>query len=181
MALTVTGGESYIECEVCTEKSPIIWGEGNPLAPIAIILDNPGTRINKEGNEYVCPTRQTLQKAIYDAGLKSEDIYVTYLLKCRPRRSYDKQKARLFSMPYLTKQIKVLNPKLLMFLGDTAVRSVLNDNDASVKELRGMWHNIMERPSIISYHPLAVIRRPNLKNNFTQDFALLAHRFYDTN
>ena len=71
LPLEATG---YEQCEVCTEKSRIIWGEGNPKAPIVIILDNPGARENKEGKEYVCGTRQTLQKAIYEANLRTEDI-----------------------------------------------------------------------------------------------------------
>ena len=91
----------YEQCEVCSEKSRIIWGEGNPKAPIIVILDNPGAREDKEGREYVCGTRETLQKAIYQVNLKADDIYVTYLLKCRPLRKYDREKARSFSKAYL--------------------------------------------------------------------------------
>jgi DNA polymerase len=105
----------YEQCEVCTAKSRIIWGEGNPKASIVIILDNPGARENKEGEEYVCTTRQTLQKAIYEANLKPDDIYITYLLKCRPLRKYDKVKARQFSMPYLIRQIEAIRPKVFEF------------------------------------------------------------------
>jgi len=69
-------------------------GGGKPQGPIVIILDNPGARENKEGYEYVCGTRQTPQKAIYEANLKADDIYVTYLLKCRPLRKYDKEESK---------------------------------------------------------------------------------------
>ena len=79
---------AYKECEVCTEKARIIWGEGNPKAPVVIILDNPGTR-------------QTLQTALHRANLAPDDIYITYLLKCRPLRRYHKEGVRAFSKPFL--------------------------------------------------------------------------------
>ncbi|MGI6497431.1 MAG: uracil-DNA glycosylase [Oscillospiraceae bacterium] len=170
---------SYQQCEVCTEKSRIIWGEGNPKAPIVIILDNPGARETKEGNEYVCGTRQTLQKAIYASNLKPKDIYITYLLKCRPLRKYDKEKARQFSMPYLVRQIEAIRPRFLICLGDTVVQTVFGDNEAHVKNLRGSWHTVMSCPTIVSYHPLAVRRRPNLAHPFTRDFEMLARCYHN--
>lgn len=97
---------NYMECEVCTPKSRIIWGEGNPKAPVIIILDNPGAREDNEGKQYVCGTR-------------ADDVYLTYLLKCRPLRSYDKQKARSFSKPFLERQIRTIQPRYIVCLGDT--------------------------------------------------------------
>lgn len=167
----------YEQCEVCTGKSRIIWGEGNPKAPIVIILDNPGARENKEGEDYVCGTRQTLQKAIYAANLKADDIYITYLLKCRPLRKYDKAKARKFSMPYLIRQIEAIQPRFIVCLGDTVVQAMLDDSEAQVKDLRGSWHTVMGYQAIVSYHPLAVRRRPNLANNFARDFEMLAQSY----
>lgn len=166
----------YERCEVCTGKSRVIWGEGNPKAPIIIILDNPGARENK-GNEYVCGTRQTLQEAIGRVDLKSDNIYITYLLKCRPLRKYDKDRARQFSMPYLIQQIKTIQPKLIVCLGDTVAQAMFGDSEAHVKDLRGSWHIIMGYPTLVSYHPLAVRRRPNLMNHFIQDLEMLAHRY----
>ncbi len=55
----------YEQCEACTQKSRVIWGEGNPGAPIFVILDNPGAREDREGRGFTCRTRQTLQMAIY--------------------------------------------------------------------------------------------------------------------
>lgn len=60
---------SYDQCEVCSQGSRIVWGEGNPKASIAIILDNPGAREDKEGSAYVCGTRQTLQKELHEVNL----------------------------------------------------------------------------------------------------------------
>ena len=152
----------YEECEVCTPKSRIIWGEGNPKASIVVILDNPGARENKEGKEYVCGTRVTLQTAINNVNLTENDVYITYLLKCRPLRSYDKDRARSFSKPFLEQQIKETNPKFIVCLGDTVVQWMFGDSEAHVKDLRGKWHSLLGCDTMVSYHPLAVRRRPNL-------------------
>ncbi|MDI9476325.1 MAG: uracil-DNA glycosylase [Natronincolaceae bacterium] len=168
----------YKQCEVCTQKSRVIWGEGNPKAPIVVVLDNPGAREDKEGREYVCGTRQTLQTAIYRVGLDVNNVYITYLLKCRPLRQYDKARARAFSKPFLIQQIKKMQPEFVVYLGDVVVQSVFDDNEAHVKNLRGAWHTIMGYPSVVSYHPLAVRRRPNLTSRFMEDWEMLSRRFF---
>ena len=163
----------YKQCEVCTQGSRIIWGEGNPNALIIVVLDNPGAREDKEGTEFVCGTRQTLQRAIFDVGLDTEDIYMTYLLKCRPLRKYDKEGARAFSKPFLFEQIRSKDPKFLVCLGDTVVQSIFDDVGAHVKGLRGRWHDVLGYRTMISYHPLAIRRRPNLKQKFMADWQML--------
>lgn len=126
-------GKKYGECEVCTPKSRIIWGEGNPKAPIIVILDNPGAREDKEGKEYVCGTRATLQTVLHQVNLTVDDIYITYLLKCRPLRFYDKEEARSFSKPFLEQQIKTIQPKFIVCLGDTVVQRMFDNNESHVK------------------------------------------------
>lgn len=168
---------NYAECEVCTPKSRVIWGEGNPKAPIVVILDNPGAREDNAGIKYVCGTRATLQAAIHQVNLTADNIYLTYLLKCRPLRRYDKEKARAFSKPFLEQQIKTIRPKLIVCLGDTVVQRMFENKEVHVKDLRGRWHYLMGYPTIVSYHPLAVRRRPNLRKQFLEDWAMLAERF----
>lgn len=168
----------YLQCEVCSPKSRMIWGEGNPRASIVIILDNPGEREDKEGQAYVCGTRQTLQATLHDVHLTPNDVYITYLLKCRPLGRYHKEEARAFSKPFLEEQIKKIQPKFLLCLGDVVVQSMFNNNKVHVKDLRGVWHDVMGFSTIVSYHPLAVRRRPNIKKNFMHDLNLLASRFH---
>ena len=169
---------AYEQCEVCSEKSRIIWGEGNPQAPIVVILDNPGAREDKEGQAFVCGTRQTLQAAIDQVKLTAKDVYLTYLLKCRPLRRYNKEAARAFSKPFLLGQLETIKPKFIVCLGDTVVKTLFDDDEAQVKNLRGKWHSVLGFPAIVSYHPLAVRRRPNLRPHFLEDWEMLARRFF---
>jgi DNA polymerase len=166
--------DDYRQCEICTSKSPVIWGEGNPRADIMVIVDNPGAREDKDGTEYVCGTRETLQKGLHQANLRMDDIYLTYLLKCRPLRRYNKEEIRAFSKPFLVRQIEKMQPEYLVCLGDVVVQVMFDDQDAHVKNLRGSWHVVLGFPCLVSYHPLAVRRRPNLMPQFIDDWNRLA-------
>jgi uracil-DNA glycosylase len=171
----------YEQCEICTPNSRIIWGEGNPLAPIAIILDNPGAREDREGNEYICGTRRTLQEAIHNAGLAANDVYLTYLLKCRPLKHYNKERVRAFSKIFLIDQVKAMHPHYIVCLGDVVVQTMFDNKDAHIKNLRGRWHTLLEYPCIVSYHPLAIRRRPNLMHQFMEDWSMLARCVQNAN
>lgn len=169
----------YEKCEVCTPRSRIVWGEGNPEAPVLVILDNPGAREDRDGREYICGTRATLQEAVHRVGLAADDVYLTYLLKCRPLRRYDRERAGTFSKPFLIRQIRNIGPDFIVCLGDTVARWMFDSREAHVKDLRGKWHLLMESPAIVSYHPLAARRRPNLMKPFLEDWQMLAERFKD--
>lgn len=176
--------EAYQDCRECglyKHGSRMVWGEGNPDAPIMVILDNPGAREDREGNPMVCGTRQTLQQTASDVGLKMDDLYVTFILKRRPVRAYEKEQTRQTCMIHLEQQIHHKKPKLILCLGNVAVQSFFHDSEAEVKNLRGTWHDVNGFQTTVAYHPLAVRRRPNLWNMFLQDIAFVAEELKSTN
>jgi len=165
------------KCELHLQRTRMVWGEGNPAAPILVLLDNPGAREDKEGNTFVCGTRQTLQMAAFEAGLKMDDLYVTYILKCRPIRRYHKEAARRACLIHLQEQLQRKKPRLVFCLGSTAVQWFFGNLELEVKNLRGKWHNVRGIPTAVTYHPLAVRRRPNLARQFAKDWTMLAERY----
>jgi uracil-DNA glycosylase len=165
------------ECGLFEQGSRMVWGEGNPEAPIMVILDNPGAREDREGKPFVCGTRQTLQKAANDVGLHMDDLYVTYILKRRPVRAYDKEQVREICMTHLMQQLEDKNPSLILCLGNVAVQSFFRDAGAEVKMMRGSWHDVEGYQTAVAYHPLAVRRRPNLWPTFIEDWSLVSNRF----
>ncbi|MBS4178369.1 uracil-DNA glycosylase [Lederbergia citrea] len=169
------------ECGLYKHGSRMIWGEGNPDAPIMIILDNPGAREDREGNPIVCGTRQTLQQAANQVNLKMDDLYVTYILKRKPVRAYDKELVRQTCMMHLDEQIKTKKPALIFCLGNVAVQSFFQNPEAEVKTFRGTWHNVQGYQTAVAYHPLAVRRRPNLWSLFLSDWQFVAERYHNTN
>lgn len=152
-------------------------GGSNPHAAIVVLLDNPGAREDREGNAYVCGTRETLQRAAHEVGLAPEELYVTYILKCRPRKAYDKPLARETCRVHLQFQLLVMRPRFLFCLGNVALQSFLRDPDAEVKRMRGEWLDVGGIAVTTSYHPLAVRRRPVLYRHFVHDWKLLADRY----
>jgi uracil-DNA glycosylase family 4 len=161
-------------CELSKQRQRVIWGEGNPDAPILILLDNPGAREDREGNPFVCGTRDTLQYGMREAGLPADSVYVTYLLKCRPIRAYDKPLARESCFPHLQQQLNEKRPDFLIGLGNTVAQSLFSSDKAEVKSLRGKWHSFQGIPAVFSYHPLAVRRRPVLMKYFIEDLKLVS-------
>lgn len=164
-----------IDCQRCAlaaQRTRVIWGEGSEHAAVAAILDNPGAREDREGSPFVCATRVALQRVVAQIGWSEEQLFVTYLLKCRPIRKYDKPAAREACMDYLRSQIQ--GRKALILLGLVAAQTVLDRPDAEMRELRGRWHEVDGIPARVTYHPLAVHRRPNLMAGFLADWQAVA-------
>jgi DNA polymerase len=167
--------QSCRKCDLCEHGTRVIWGESNPVAPIFVILDNPGAREDKNGKPFLCGTRETLQKAAYEAGLDSSSFYVTYILKCRPRRAYDKPTARSICIGYLWEQLQSANPEIVFCLGNVACQSLFENQEVEVKHLRGKVQSVKNYKVIASYHPLAVRRRPILYTYFLEDWRMVAN------
>ncbi len=169
------------ECGLHEQGTRMVWGEGNPDAPIMIILDNPGAREDREGESFLCGTRQTLQEVANEAGLKIDDLYVTFILKRKPVRAYDKELVRQICMRHLEQQLKEKKPTLILCLGNVAVQSFFQNPEAEVKSLRGNWHDVRGVQTAVAYHPLAVRRRPNLRPLFLEDLKFVAERYSNLN
>ncbi|MFC5590534.1 uracil-DNA glycosylase [Sporosarcina soli] len=176
--------EQLKNCEDCglyQHGTRMVWGEGNPEARVLVLLDNPGAREDLEGNPFVCGTRQTFQQAANNAGLQMDDLYITFILKRKPVRGYDKVQTRQICMQHLEQQLQEKKPSLILCLGNVAVQSFFQDPEAEVKSLRGSWHDVQGYPTAVAYHPLAIRRRPNLRSLFVQDLAFVAERYHRLN
>lgn len=172
------GTQQCERCELSKQRTRVIWGEGNPVARILMILDNPGAREDRQGNTFLCGTRETLQRGMREAGLDTDSVYVTYLLKCRPLRAYNKPAAREACFSHLLMQLREKRPLLMFGFGDVAAAALFPfQENANVKELRGEWHDFQGIPVGFTYHPLAVRRRPNLMNVFVEDLTMLRRRW----
>lgn len=167
------------ECGLNEHGSRMVWGEGNPNASIMVILDNPGLREDRDGNEFVCGTRQTMQKVVHDVGLNLDDLYVTYILKRKPTRAYEKERAREICMRHLREQLQGKQPEYIICLGNVAVQSFFQNPEVDVKSLRGSTHDVHGYQTTVAYHPLAVRRRPNLWAKFLEDWEYLADHYHN--
>jgi uracil-DNA glycosylase family 4 len=163
-------------CELSKQRQRVVWAEGNPEAAIFILMDNPGLRENREGVSFVCGTRETLQYGLREAGIDIGLVYVSYLLKCRPIRAYNKTLARETCFSHLQFQLEGKKPRLLLGLGNTVAESLFPQREADVKGFRGKWHMFNGIPTALSYHPLAVRRRPALMKYFLEDLRFFSEK-----
>lgn len=141
-----------------------------------VLLDNPGAREDKTGAPFVCGTRKTLQSLALQAGINLENLYITYVVKCRPMRAYNKSHARMTCLGYFYEQVRSHRPKVVFCLGNVALQALLDNAAAEVKKFRGHWHTWNGVPLAASYHPLAIRRRPNLFSYAVLDWELVARR-----
>lgn len=167
------------DCGLDKHGTRMVWGEGNPEAPIMILLDNPGAREDRENKAFVCGTRHTLQQAAHEVGLTVDDLYITYILKRRPVRAYDKEETRNICMGHLRQQLEEKQPKYIFCLGNIAVQAFFENSEIDVKTLRGKIHHVHGYQTTVAYHPLAVRRRPNLWKLFLEDWKLLSEDYHN--
>lgn len=80
------GAEHCELCELAKQRTRVIWGEGNPRASLMMMLDNPGAREDREGNSFVCGTRETLQLGLREAGIAVDDVYAGRYARTISRR-----------------------------------------------------------------------------------------------
>ena len=166
--------QNCTKCELSAQSNRMIWGEGYPEASLLVLLDNPGAREDRAGNALVCGARQTLQQLAFQAGIALEQLYITYVVKCRPRRSYNKRRARATCLEYFFHQVKRHQPRVVFCLGNVALQALYGDATVEVKNWRGCWHDWEGIRMAVSYHPLAVRRRPNLFPYALADWEMVA-------
>lgn len=145
-----------------------VWAEGYPDGRLMVVLDNPGMRENANGESFVCGTRQTLFKTVAEAGIARHELYITSLLKFRPTRQYDKHQAWAVGVPLLDEQVQCLRPTVMVCMGTVVLRA-LSGADNEVKAMRNQSWEYDGVPVVVTYHPLAVRRRPGLSRPFMSD------------
>ena len=156
--------------------SQVVFGVGNIDARIMFIGDAPGAEEEEQGEPFVGPAGQLLTKMIAGMGLARSDVYIGNLMNWRPQMpgaaggvQYGNRPPTAAEMaycqPYLTAQIEVVAPELIVALGKTAAEGLLGPGTfRTLGEVRGQWHTFAGRPLMVTYHPSYVLRTPTNQN-----------------
>jgi len=165
--------EEVRKCRVCDlgySRTNAVPGEGNPDARIMFIGEAPGGDEDAQGRPFVGRAGQLLDKIIIACGLKRSDVFIGNILKCRPPENRDPAAEEIIScLPYLQKQIEIINPEIIVALGAHAARTLLNTNK-SIGQLRGQFHEYyagLGRPPIKlmpTYHTAYLLRNYSHEN-----------------
>ena len=154
------------ECNLCklsNTRTNAVPGEGNPKARITFIGEGPGADEDAQGRPFVGAAGRLLDRLIISMGLEREDVFIGNVVKCRPPRNRDPEPDEVKAcMPYLARQIELTQPDVMVILGATALRALI-DPKAKITRMRGTW---LERSGIRvmpTFHPAALLRDPSRK------------------
>lgn len=166
---------SCTKCGLHSTRTNTVFSRGNPTAPICIVGEAPGEDEDLQGFPFVGRSGQLLDKFLMEAGLDvKNDIYVCNILKCRPpnnRRPTDEESE--CCRPYLEEQLTLVNPKVLITLGNTATENLLGLSQGITK-LRGRFFNWSfqgkKTLAMPTYHPSYLLRNGNDDSKPRQEF-----------
>jgi len=152
------------KCELGSLRTNAVPGEGSPRARIMFVGEAPGADEDAQGRPFVGRAGQLLDKIIAACGLKRSDVYIGNILKCRPPENRDPRAEEIIScLPYIQRQIELINPEIIVALGSHAAKTLLNSPKA-IGQLRGQFHEYYAgfgRPPtklMATFHPAYLLR-----------------------
>ena len=176
---------------VCTKcphlartRTQTVFGVGNPDAELMFIGEAPGADEDRRGEPFVGRAGQLLTKIIETMGFQRDEVYIANVLKCRPDMPPGSSGNRpptpaemQTCLPYLAEQIGIIQPKVLIALGATAVEGLLGTRGV-MRELRGKWQSHENTPLMITYHPSYLLRNqaPSEKRKVWEDMLQVLER-----
>jgi len=166
------------KCELHHTRHNVIFGEGNHGAKILIIGEAPGHDEDIIGRPFVGKSGQLLDKILAACGFTREQhVYISNIVKCRPpgNRVPTDQEAKT-CIPYLMKQIELIDPLILIPLGASALR-VFFGKEYRITQVRGNWLNWYNKLVMPVYHPAALLRNPNLKRDTWEDYKKVVYKY----
>ncbi len=160
-------------CVKCGELSrcrhSVVFGVGNPRAEIMFVGEAPGRDEDWQGEPFVGRAGELLTKIIIAMGFKREDVYIANVLKCRPPENRTPLPDEMTNcLPYLVSQIELIKPKIIVALGATAVRGLL-DVQLGITKMRGYWYTFRDIPIMPTFHPAYLLRNPPAKKEVWED------------
>ncbi len=163
---------SCTACALHQSRENAVCGVGNQQADWLIIGEAPGADEDKQGEPFVGRAGQLLNEMLRAIGLRREQVFITNVLKCRPPDNRDPQHAEIEQcLPYLRRQIELLQPKVILVVGRIAAQALLNV-ETPVGKLRGKLHQYAGVPLVVTYHPAYLLRKPGAKSKSWTDLLL---------
>lgn len=175
-----TAVRSCTKCPLHATRTNGVFGVGDRQARWLIIGEAPGVDEDKQGEPFVGRAGQLLNSMLKAVGLSREQVFIANILKSRPPNNRDPKPEEVRAcIPYLYRQIELVNPTLILCVGRIAAQTLLAV-DTPIGKLRGTVHRIAaNRPMVVTYHPAYLLRSPVEKRKSWADL-LLAMRTFET-
>ena len=154
-------------CSLKNNATNMVFSDGNPKSRIMLIGEAPGANEDEEGLPFVGRAGSLLDKMLASINLNRKKVYISNIVNYRPpdnRRPTDEEIKRY--LPLITKHIEIINPKILVLLGSTAMNALIG-NDIVISKMRGKWiekkFGNCKTSVIITFHPAFLMRQPAQK------------------
>jgi DNA polymerase len=149
-------------CEACAlrqHRTHAVPGQGNPNGPdVLFIGEAPGADEDQQGLAFVGAAGQFLTKMIQAMGYTRDDVFIANICKCRPPGNRTPLPEEMQTcLPYLRDQIRIIRPKVIVLLGGTAIKGLLN-TQAGVTRIQGQWTQYDGIPVMPTFHPAYILR-----------------------
>ena len=170
-------------CELKKNSTNIVFSDGNPNSKIMIIGEGPGANEDLEGVPFIGKTGELLDKMLFSINLSRNDVYITNVVNYRPPENRNPTLEEIARyLPYLTKHVEIIDPKILILLGSSALNAVIGD-EQKISEIRGKWINIKigkcSTSVIVSFHPAFLMRQPDQKAMSWVDLKMIRKKISD--
>jgi DNA polymerase len=167
-------------CKLRSSCTQTVFGVGDENADWLFVGEGPGADEDVQGEPFVGKEGQLLDNMLRAIKLKrGNNVYIANIVKCCPPNNRNPDAVEISTcLPYLQRQIELIQPKLIIALGKTAATALLG-KDATLKSLRGQRHDYRGTPLLITYHPAYLLRSPSEKAKAWQDLCLAAE-VYET-
>lgn len=162
------------KCGLCDTRTKTVPGEGAATARLVVVGEGPGRTEDETGRPFVGRAGELLTKILAAIDLPREQVFICNIVKCRPPENRQPQFDEIAAcLPFLYRQIELVNPKVILAMGSTAAQSLL-DTKQSLGALRNHVHRFRGIPLVVTYHPAALLRNPNWKRPTWDDVRIAA-------
>jgi DNA polymerase len=168
-----------VKCNLCERRTQTVFGIGDEKAKWLFVGEGPGYNEDLQGEPFVGQAGKLLDNMLLAMGLKrGENAYIANIVKCRPTDANGRDRPPgaeevAACMPYLQRQIELIQPAIIVALGKTAALSLLKlDPDTPVSKLRGTVHRYADLPLVVTYHPAYLLRNLADKKKAWADLCL---------
>ena len=164
-------------CDLRNQAKNIVFSDGNPKSKIMLIGEAPGANEDQEGLPFVGRAGVLLDKMLAAINLDRTKVYISNIVNYRPpenRRPTEEEIKRY--LPFITKHIEIINPKILILLGSTAMNALIG-SDVVISKMRGKWiekkFGNCKTSVIITFHPAFLMRQPAQKKSAWIDLKMI--------
>ncbi len=171
---------SIKKCSLKDNAKNMVFSDGNPKSKIMLIGEAPGANEDEEGLPFVGRAGALLDKMLSAINLDRKKVYISNIVNYRPpenRRPTDEEIKRY--LPFITKHIEIINPKIIVLLGSTAMNALIG-NEVVISKMRGKWiekkFGSCKTSVIITFHPAFLMRQPAQKKMAWIDLKMIRDR-----